>query len=78
MVELHFEHVPDAARYRLRVDDVDSPYAVFVQQPFHLISELSAAIDVIRFPRLFDILNPPDPLGIDPEPGDPKATDPKT
>lgn len=67
MVELHFTHVPDAARYRLRVEGVSSPYTVFSFTPFHGISELSRALDVIRIPRLLAIINapppPPDPLG---------------
>lgn len=65
MVELHFTHVPDAARYRLRVEGVASPYTVFTHTPFHGISELSRGLDVVRIPRLLAILNappPPDPF----------------
>ncbi len=65
MVELHFTHVPDAARYRLRVEGVATPYTVFAHTPFHGISQLSRPLDVVRIPRLLAILNrppPPDPL----------------
>jgi hypothetical protein len=73
MAEIHFEHVPDAGSYRLRVDDVDSPYSVFVRRPFHLISELSAELGVIRFPRLFDIINASEPDPAEPQPADQPA-----
>src|SRR5262249_48116555 len=36
MVELHFTHVPDAAKYRLRVDGVATPYTIFTHTPFHM------------------------------------------
>jgi hypothetical protein len=65
MVELHFTHVPDAARYRLRAENVSDPHTIFDKRPFHMISELSAALDVQRMPRLWAIIHappPPDPF----------------
>ncbi|HET6582919.1 MAG TPA: OmpA family protein [Nannocystaceae bacterium] len=59
MVELHFTHVPDAAKYRLRVEGVAEPHSIFDRTPFHMISELSRGQDVLRMPRVWAILNPP-------------------
>jgi outer membrane protein OmpA-like peptidoglycan-associated protein len=67
MVELQFTHVPDAAKYRLRVEGVATPYTVFARRPFHMISELSQALDVVRMPRLWSIRNPPPAPPDDPE-----------
>jgi outer membrane protein OmpA-like peptidoglycan-associated protein len=61
--ELHFTHVPDGARYRLRVEGVDPPYAVFTKIPFHDISELSAPQDRMLFPGVIAILTA-DPFGL--------------
>ncbi|MEX1365935.1 MAG: OmpA family protein [Nannocystaceae bacterium] len=71
MCEIHFTHVPDAHAYRLRVEGVDEPYAVFVRTRFHQISELSAPAGLTRFPRLNAILNPPPPPPPEPPPPDP-------
>jgi len=68
MVELHFTHVPDAAKYRLRADNVSAPHTVFDHRAFHMISELSASLDVQRMPRLWAIIHappPPDPFGLE-------------
>ncbi len=68
MVELHFTHVPDAAKYRLRVEGVAEPYTVFNATAFHMISELSRSLDVERMPRLWAILNAPPPPTTPPNP----------
>ncbi len=61
--ELHFTHVPDGANYRLRVEGVSSPYAVFNKTKFHQISELSAPTSRQLFPAIAEHLaNPPNPF----------------
>ena len=59
--ELHFTHVPDGANYRLRVEGVKDPYAVFHKTKFHAISELSGPTARQLFPAIAAVLAKPLP-----------------